>query len=564
MKVIIVGGVAGGASAAARLRRLDESAQIIMLERSGYVSYANCGLPYYIGGTIKEQRSLTLQTPASFAARFNVEARVQHEVLAIDRESKTVTVRDLTNGQEYTENYDNLILAPGARPVVPPLPGVDSSKIYTLRTVEDTLRLREAVLNKQIKSVAVVGAGFVGVEMAENLQELGLEVSLIQREEHILPPLDKDMASFLHAHMRAQGVKLLLNQNVTAFAETAAGIDVLLQDQPAVSVDMVVLAVGVAPETDLARAAGLQLGVKGSIMVNEHMQTSDADIYAVGDAVSVTNSVSGEKALIALAGPANKQGRIAADNIAGLDSCYKGSPATAVLKVFKMTAAFTGLNERAARAAGLDYEKIILAPASHASYYPGGNLMTIKLLFARDSQKIIGAQIVGFDGVDKRLDVLATAMQAGLTVLALKDIDLAYAPPYSSAKDPVNMAGFIAENVVTGKLRQFFYEDLVALPQDGSITMLDARTPAEYAQGHAEGFDINIPVDELRGRLHELDKGKPVYVMCRTGLRSYIACRQLMQAGFECYNFAGGYLYYASVHDEFFDSGCTTECGRKA
>lgn len=535
-----------------------------MLERSGYVSYANCGLPYYIGGTIKEQRSLTLQTPASFAARFNVEARVQHEVLAIDRESKTVTVRDLTNGQEYTENYDKLILAPGARPVVPPLPGVDSSKIYTLRTVEDTLRLREAVLNKQIKSVAVVGAGFVGVEMAENLQELGLEVSLIQREEHILPPLDKDMASFLHAHMCAQGVKLLLNQNVTAFAETAAGIDVLLQDQPAVSVDMVVLAVGVAPETDLARAAGLQLGVKGSIIVNEHMQTSDADIYAVGDAVSVTNSVSGEKALIALAGPANKQGRIAADNIAGLDSCYQGSPATAVLKVFKMTAAFTGLNERAARAAGLDYEKIILAPASHASYYPGGNLMTIKLLFARDSQKIIGAQIVGFDGVDKRLDVLATAMQAGLTVLALKDIDLAYAPPYSSAKDPVNMAGFIAENVVTGKLRQFFYEDLVALPQDGSITMLDARTPAEYAQGHAEGFDINIPVDELRGRLHELDKSKPVYVMCRTGLRSYIACRQLMQAGFECYNFAGGYLYYASVHDEFFDSGCTTECGRKA
>ncbi len=564
MKVIIVGGVAGGASAAARLRRLDESAQIIMLERSGYVSYANCGLPYYIGGTIKEQRSLTLQTPASFAARFNVEARVQHEVLAIDRESKTVTVRDLTNGQEYTENYDNLILAPGARPVVPLLPGVDSSKIYTLRTVEDTLRLREAVLNKQIKSVAVVGAGFVGVEMAENLQELGLEVSLIQREEHILPPLDKDMASFLHAHMCAQGVKLLLNQNVTAFAETAAGIDVLLQDQPAVSVDMVVLAVGVAPETDLARAAGLQLGVKGSIIVNEHMQTSDADIYAVGDAVSVTNSVSGEKALIALAGPANKQGRIAADNIAGLDSCYQGSPATAVLKVFKMTAAFTGLNERAARAAGLDYEKIILAPASHASYYPGGNLMTIKLLFARDSQKIIGAQIVGFDGVDKRLDVLATAMQAGLTVLALKDIDLAYAPPYSSAKDPVNMAGFIAENVVTGKLRQFFYEDLVALPQDGSITMLDARTPAEYAQGHAEGFDINIPVDELRGRLHKLDKSKPVYVMCRTGLRSYIACRQLMQAGFECYNFAGGYLYYASVHDEFFDSGCTTECGRKA
>lgn len=563
MKVVIVGGVAGGASAAARLRRLDENAQIIMLERSGYVSYANCGLPYYIGGTIKEKSSLTLQTPASFAARFNVEARVRHEVVAIDRAAKTVMVRDLDGGREYTESYDKLILAPGAQPVKPSLPGVESEKIYTLRTVEDTLRLRELVQQQHIKRAAVVGAGFVGVEMAENLRDLGLEVSLIQRENQILPPLDSDMASFLQAHMRANGVKLLLGQNVTGFVETEDGIDVLLQDLPAVSADMVLLSVGVAPETALARAAGLQLGVKDSIAVDEHMRTSDADIYAVGDAVSVTNSVSGAKAVIALAGPANKQGRVAADNIAGLDSCYQGSPGTAVLKVFAMTAAFTGLNERAAKAAGLDYEKIILAPASHASYYPGGNLLTIKLLFARDTEKIIGAQIVGFDGVDKRLDVLATAMQAGLSVRALKDLDLAYAPPYSSAKDPVNMAGFIAENVLTGKLRQCFYEDLAALPRDGSVTLLDARTAAEYAQGHADGFAVNIPVDELRGRISELDKSKPVYVMCRTGLRSYIACRQLMQAGFECYNFAGGYLYYASVHNEYFDSSCTTECGRR-
>ncbi len=562
MKVVIVGGVAGGASAAARLRRLDENAQIVMLERTGYVSYANCGLPYYIGGVIKNQSSLTLQTPASFAARFNVDARVRQEVIAIDRAAKQVVVRDLESGREYPESYDKLVLAPGAKPLRPELPGIDSPKIYTLRTVEDTLRLREAALANGVQRAAVIGGGFVGVEIAENLRELGLSVCLIQREEHILAPLDGDMASFLHHHLRENGIELLLNQTVTGFADDKGGIDVLLADGQKVSADLVVLAAGSSPESDLAEQAGLKLGPRGSIAVDEHMLTSDADIYAVGDAVAVNNSVTGQKAVVALAGPANKQGRVAADNIAGLDSRYNGSPATAVLKVFDMTAAFCGLNERAAKAAGIDYEKIILAPASHATYYPGGNLLTIKLLFARTTEKIIGAQVVGFDGVDKRLDVITTAMQAGLTVRALKELDLAYAPPYSSAKDPVNMAGFIAENIITGKLRQCFYEDLAALPRDGSVTLLDVRTAAEYAQGHAAGFELNIPVDELRPRLGELDKSKPVYVMCRTGLRSYIASRMLSQAGFECYNFAGGYFYYASVHGDFAGSQAPTECGR--
>lgn len=508
MKVVIVGGVAGGASAAARLRRLDENAQIVILERTGYVSYANCGLPYYIGGVIKEQRSLTLQTPASFAARFNVDARVRQEVIAIDRTNKQVMVRDLESDREYQEEYDKLILAPGAKPLRLNLPGIDSPRIYTLRTVEDTLRLREAALAEGVRRAAIIGGGFVGVELAENLRELGLDVCLIQREEHILTPLDGDMASFLHCHMRENGVELLLNKTVAGFAERDNGLDVLLADGQKVGVDMVALAAGSMPESDLAAKAGLELGPRGSIAVDEHMRTSDADIYAVGDAVAVNNLVTGQKTVVALAGPANKQGRIAADNIAGLDSCYIGSPATAVLKIFAMTAAFCGLNEQAAQAAGIDYEKIILAPASHAAYYPGGNLLTVKLLFAKATEKIIGAQIVGFDGVDKRLDVISTAMQ------------------------------------------------------DGSVTLLDVRTAAEYAQGRAEGFNLNIPVDELRPRLGELDKSKPVYVMCRTGLRSYIACRMLSQAGLECYNFAGGYFYYASVHGDFLTEHAPTECGR--
>ncbi len=561
MKVVIVGGVAGGASAAARLRRLDEQAQITIYERSGYISYANCGLPYYIGGTIQKQAELTLQTPASFKKRFNIEVKVGHEVQAIDRAKKQVAVCYLASGQVFQAGYDKLILAPGAQPVRPPLPGVDSSRLYTLRTVEDTLRIREIAASGQVKSAVVIGGGFIGVEMAENLQELGLAVSLIQRENHLLAPLDQDLASFLHAHMREKGVKLLLEQSVTGFAETETGLSVQLAGSEPVSADMAILAIGVQPESTLAKAAGLELGPKDSVAVNEQMQTSDPDIYAVGDAVAIRNTVTGQPALIALAGPANKQGRVAADNIAGLESRYTGSPGSSVLKIFEMTAAFCGLNEQAAQAAGLAYEKLIISPASHAAYYPGGRQMTIKLLFDKQTEKILGAQIVGFDSVDKRLDVIATAMQAGLGVRTLKELDLAYAPPYSSAKDPVNMLGFVAENVITGKVKHFFYEDIANLPKDGSVTLLDVRTQAEYSRGHAADFKLNLPLDSLRERLAELPAGKPVYVMCQTGIRSYIACRILQQNGFDCFNFAGGYRFYASVHDDQFDADCRTDCG---
>ncbi len=561
MKVVIIGGVAGGASAAARLRRLDEQAEIIIFERSGFISYANCGLPYYIGGTIRNKSDLTLQTPQSFWSRFRIDARVHHEVTAIDRENKTVTVKNLETGDVFTESYDKLVLSPGAVPVRPKLPGIESERIQVLRTVEDTLRIRETIVGQNLRSAVVVGGGFIGVEMAENLRELGLEVRLVEMQPQVFSQFDGDMASFLHAHMRKNGVQLLLGRAVAGFADVEDGIRVDFGDGTAVTTDIVLLAIGVSPDSTLARAAGLDLGVRGSIVTDEHMRTSDPDIYAVGDAVEICHRVTGQRTTVPLAGPANKQGRIAADNIAGVESVYQGAAGTSVLKVFDMTAAATGLSERAAKAAGLAYEKVILAPASHASYYPGGTVMTIKLLFSPEDERILGAQIVGFDGVDKRIDVLATAMQAGMPVTALKDLDLAYAPPYASAKDPVNMAGFIAENVLAGRVKQFFYEDIAALAENDGVTRLDTRTNAEYAGGFAEGFTTHIPVDDLRVRLDELDKSKPVYVMCQSGLRSYIACRILAQNGFDCYNFAGGYRFYASVRNDRFDETCRTDCG---
>lgn len=561
MKVVIIGGVAGGASAAARLRRLDEQAEIIIFERSGFISYANCGLPYYIGGTIEDESDLTLQTPQSFWRRFRIDARVRHEVTAIDRENRTVTVRNLETGAVFAESYDKLVLSPGAVPVRPKLPGIESARIETLRTVEDTLRIRETVVGQKLRSAVVVGGGFIGVEMAENLRELGLDVRLVEMQPQVLSQFDADMASFLHAHLRKHGVELPLGRAVSGFADTETGVRVRFSDSTEAEADLVLLAIGVAPDSALAREAGLSLGARGSIAVNDRMQTSDPDIYAVGDAVEIFHRVTGQRTTVPLAGPANKQGRIAADNIAGLESRYKGAAGTSVLKVFEMTAAATGLSERAAQAAGIAYDKVILAPASHASYYPGGTVMTIKLLFSPEDERILGAQIVGFDGVDKRIDVLATAMQAGMPVTALKDLDLAYAPPYASAKDPVNMAGFIAENVLSGRVKQFFYEDLAALPTDGSVTLLDTRTDAEYAGGHADGFATHIPVDDLRARIGELDPAKPVYVMCQSGLRSYIACRILAQHGFDCFNFAGGYRFYASVRHDRFDERCRTDCG---
>ena len=549
MKVIIVGGVAGGATAAARIRRLDEQAQVVVYERSGYVSYANCGLPYYIGGVITDQEDLTLQTPESFWQRFRVEMKVRHEVQAIHPERKAVTVRDLSTGEVFEDTYDKLLLSPGALPTQPELPGVGLEQLFTLRTVEDTLKIHDFVRNHRPKSAILAGGGFIGLELAENLREQGLEVTIVQRPRQVLPPLDEEMAAFLHAKLRKQGVRLLLGHTVEGFrpSDIGSGVDVLLKGEAPLSADLVVLAIGVTPDTRLAREAGLELGMKGSIVVNDRMETSVPDIYAVGDAVQVRHAVTGQPALLALAGPANKQGRIAADNICGGDSRYQGSQGSSVLKLFDLTAAVTGINERTARQAGIDCDKVYLSPASHAGYYPGGRLMTMKVLFERGSGRLLGAQIVGQDGVDKRIDVLAAAIHAGMTGSELKDLDLAYAPPYSSAKDPVNMAGFMIDNLSKGLLRQFFLEDLETLPQDGTVTLLDTRTPGEYAAGHAEGFR-NIPVDELRDRLDELDPGKPVYVMCQSGLRSYIACRILAQHGFTCCNFSGGYRLYETVY----------------
>ena len=549
MKVIIVGGVAGGATAAARIRRLDEQAEILVFERSGYISYANCGLPYYIGGVIENPQQLTLQTPESFFSRFRVHMKVHHEVTAIHPERKTVSVKNLESGEVFEESYDKLLLSPGAKPTQPRLPGVGIDKLFTLRTVEDTFRIKEYINNNHPKSAVLAGGGFISLELAENLRELGMDVTIVQRPKQLMNPFDSDMASFIHSEMRRHGIKLALGHTVEGFVEKGDGVEVLLKEEPSLCADMVVLAIGVTPDTYLAGEAGLELGIKGSILVNDRMETSIPDIYAVGDAVQVKHYVTGQEALISLAGPANRQGRIAADNICGGDSRYPGSQGSSVIKVFDMTAASTGLNETNAKKAGLDVDKVILSPMSHAGYYPGGRLMTMKVVFEKETYRLLGAQIVGYEGVDKRIDVLATAIHTGMKATELKDLDLAYAPPYSSAKDPVNMAGFMVDNLLNGILKQFHLEDLASLPHDGSVTLLDARTAVEYRRGHIDGF-VNIPVDELRERLDEIETGKPVYVICQSGLRSYIACRILAGNGFDCYNFSGGFRFYDAVmHD---------------
>jgi len=549
LKLVIVGGVAGGASAAARVRRLNEDAEIVVFERSGYISYANCGLPYYIGGSISDAEDLTLQTPESFYNRFRVKMHVRHEVTAIHPERKTVSVRKLETGEEFEESYDKLLLSPGAKPTMPALPGRELERVFTLRTVEDSLRIREFVVEKQPKSVILAGGGFIALELAENLRELGMEVTILQRPKQLLRPLDSDMAAFVHTQFRKHGVRLMLGHEVLGFEEAEGGVSVLVKDSQTLKADMVVLAIGVTPDTQLAKDAGLKLGIKGSILVNEYMETSQPDVYAVGDAVQVKHFVSGEDTLLSLAGPANRQGRIAADNICGGRSRYAGSQGSAIVKLFDMTAAVTGINESAAKAAGIAFEKVFLSPASHAGYYPGGKVMSMKVLFEKGSGRLLGAQIVGYDGVDKRIDVLATAIHAGMRAAELAELDLAYAPPFSSAKDPVNMAGFMAENIQNGLLKQFFWDEVDSLPRDGSVTLLDTRTAKEYARGHFDGF-VNIPVDELRERIGELEPGKKIYVNCQSGLRSYIACRILAGHGFDCYNFSGGYrVYEAIMHD---------------
>lgn len=560
MKVVIIGGVAGGATAAARIRRLDEQAQIVVFERSGYISYANCGLPYYIGDVITDPEELTLQTPENFFRRFRVDMKVHHEVTAIHPDKKTVSVRDLVKGKEFEESYDKLILSPGAKPAQPRLPGTDVDKLFTLRTVEDTFRIKEYINRNHPRSAVIAGGGFIGLELAENLRELGMEVTIVQRPGQLMNPFDRDMASFIHGTMRRHGVKLMLGYTVEGFEEKGNGVDVLLKGEPPLHGDMVILAIGVVPDTRLAKEAGLELGIKGSIVVNDRMETSVPDIYAAGDAVQVKHFVTGADTLISLAGPANKQGRIIADNICGGDSRYLGSQGSSVIKVFDMTAAVTGINETNAGKAGLKTDTVILSPMSHAGYYPGGRVMTMKVVFEKETYRLLGAQIVGYEGVDKRIDVLAAAIHAGMKATELKDLDLAYAPPYSSAKDPVNMAGFMIDNIAEGMLKQWHLQDEAKLPRDGSVTLLDVRTAGEYAGGHMEGFR-NIPVDELRERLEEIDSDKPVYVICQSGLRSYIAVRILEGSGFTAYNFSGGFRLYDAVMNDRRLVETAADCG---
>lgn len=549
MKIVIVGGVAGGATTAARIRRLDEHAEIIIFERSGYISYANCGLPYYIGDVITDSEELTLQTPEGFNSRFRVDVKVHHEVIDIHPEIKKVSVMNLKSGEVFQENYDKLVLSPGAKPAQPRMSGIGIDKLFTLRTVEDTFRIKEYINKNHPKSVVLAGGGFIGLEMAENLRELGMDVTIVQSSKQLMTPFDFDMASIIHSKMRKHGIKLKLGYTVDGFEEKHGGVDVLLKNSPSIHADMVVLAIGVIPDTALAKKAGLKLGIKGSIVVNDRMETSVPDIYAAGDAVQVKHYVTGNDMLISLAGPANKQGRIIADNICGGDSRYLGSQGSSVIKIFDMTAATTGINEIHARETGLNVDTVILSPMSHAGYYPNGKVMTVKVVFEKKTYRLLGAQIIGYDGVDKRIDVLATAIHTGMKATQLKDLDLAYAPPYSSAKDPVNMVGFMVDNIEKGFLKQWHIKDIDTLFNDENVTMLDVRTSEEFNSGHIEGFK-NIPVDELRKRLEEIEKNKPVYLICQSGLRSYIASRILEGNGFETYNFSGGFRFYDSVVNE--------------
>ncbi len=552
-KILIIGGVAGGASAAARLRRLDEHAEIIIFERGEYISFANCGLPYYIGGDITDKEALTLQTPESFGARFKIDVRVLQEVTGINNTTgignsgeKTVRVKNLKTNQTYEESFDKLILSPGAEPLRPGITGADNPKVFTLRNIPDTYRIKEYTSQKEVSSAVVVGGGYIGIEMAENLHKAGLKVTIIEFTEHVIAPLDFDMAADVHNHIRSKGVILILNDGVREIKDYGNKLKVILGTGE-IMTDVVIMSVGVKPESSLARIAGLSVNQRGAIIVNEHMQTSDKDIYAVGDAVEVKDFITGEASFIPLAGPANKQGRIAADHICGIESSYQGTQGTGILKCFDLTIATTGISEARGKELKLNYEKSFTYSSSHASYYPGAVSMSVKLIFDKENGKVLGAQVVGYEGSDKRLDVLATAIRAGMTVYDLTRLELAYAPPYSSAKDPVNMAGFTAENILTDKVKIFHWHDVKNLPKDGNVTLLDVRTGLEYENGTIDGFS-HISLEKLRDNLDKLDKTKPVYVTCQIGLRGYLACRILKQYGFDCYNLSGGYRLYNSIY----------------
>jgi NADPH-dependent 2,4-dienoyl-CoA reductase/sulfur reductase-like enzyme/peroxiredoxin family protein/rhodanese-related sulfurtransferase/TusA-related sulfurtransferase len=540
-KVIIVGGVAGGASAAARLRRLDEEAEIIMFERGEYISFANCGLPYYIGESIKERGKLLVQTPEAMKKRFNIDIRINSSVISVDTQNKVVKIESKDKGT-YEENYDSLILSPGARPMKPPIPGIESKGVFTLRNIPDTDSIKAYVDSSKIKDAVVIGGGYIGVEMAENLKDRGLNVTLVEAAPHILAPFDSDMVTFAEKELSDNGINLILKDGVSEFKEESGKLITILKSGISIESDMVVLSIGVVPDTNFLKGSGIELGPKGHIIVNENMETNIKGIFAAGDAVEVMDFINGSKTAIALAGPANKQGRIAADNVCGISSAYKGTQGTAVIKVFGLTGASTGNNERTLKAKNIEYRVIYVHPASHASYYPGSTPISIKLIFD-NSGIVLGAQAFGYDGVDKRIDDIAAVIRLKGTVHDLAELELAYAPPYSSAKDPVNMAGFVAENVLSGR-SDVIVPDNIENIDFNTTTLVDLRSPLEVANGAIDGH-INIPVDELRSRLNELDKEKEIWVYCQVGLRGYIGERILKQNGFKVKNLTGGYKTYS-------------------
>lgn len=542
-KVVIVGGVAGGASAAARLRRLDENAEIVMFEKGEFISFANCGLPYYVSGEIKEQSALTFQTPKSFNARFNVDVRILSEVIAINPDEKKVTVKKVVDGTTYEESYDELVLSMGADPIRPNIKGIESNKVFTIRNIPDTLRLKEYVDYKKPQRAVVVGGGFIGLEIAENIKAVGVDVTIVEMSNQVIAPIDYDMAAEVHCHLRSKGVKLMLNSALEEIEEKDNALEVTISGRK-VETDMVVMAIGVKPESKMAIEAGIEVNSRGAIKVDSHMRTNIKNIYAIGDVIEITNFITKEKSYVPLAGPANKQGRIVADNICGLGTVYTGTQGSSVMKVFDITVASTGLNEKEAKRQGLDYGKVYTYSANHATYYPGASMMAIKTIYEKKTGKILGAQIVGRDGVDKRCDVYAVAIRANMTAYDLTNLELCYAPPYGSAKDPVNMAGYVIENTLSGKVEHICWEDLEAAKADENGILLDVRTEAEVANaGIIDGF-INIPVDNLRARISELDKSKTIYITCQIGLRGYIAARILSQLGYKCKNFSGGYRFY--------------------
>lgn len=542
-KILIVGGVAGGAGAAARLRRNDESAEIIMLEKGPYISYANCGLPYYIGNVITDPDDLLVQSKEGFSQRFDVDVRTESTVLSVNPKEKYCRILDQKTGKEYDESYDSLILSPGASPIRPQFPGSDLPHVFTLRTVPDTLRIREFLDVEKPKTAAIIGGGFIGVEMAENLVHQGVSVSVIEAADHLIGAIDTDMSYDLHNYVRSQGVALYIQESAAEIKRNA----VILKSGGEIPADLVILSIGVIPETAFLRDSGLALGPRGQIIVDESLRTNLADVYALGDAISVKTFTGREDAIIPLASPANKQARIVADVISGINRKYDGSQGTAIAKVFDMSVAVTGESEKSLTRIGKEYLRAYAYPNSHAGYYPGAEPMFVKLLFSPGDGKVLGAQITGFSLVDKRIDVLATAIRAGMTVYDLEEIELSYAPPFSSAKDPVNMVSYVAENILSGKTNPFYLSDLDSL--DKNAFLLDTRTPGEFARGTIPGA-VNIPLDTLREHLDELPKDKDIYITCQVGLRGYLAERILKNNGFRTFNLQGGYRHFKARSDD--------------